>query len=282
MQCTIPQPVMNWNPLPHRFVPLPKSCIVAITLQGTLEGLRKRDADMKSLAVRSRQEEQMDAADLDAATYAQVLRGLARVNRWTFTGHSVLPFLKRFAGRLDGFSLLDVGFGQGDMLRAIARWARKRGIEARLVGVDLNPRSAPIARAATSAGLNIDFRTGDYADQGDRFDYIVSSQVAHHMTDAQLTAFIRHMEDTALRGWVIGDLHRHRLSYQFYPLLARAMGVHRIVREDGQLSIVRSFRPAEWTSILAGAGLSPEQFRIVRRFPFRLTVERDRSAAAGE
>ena len=68
MQCTIPQPVMNWNPLPHRFVPPWNSCIVATTLHGTLEGLRKRDADMKSLAVRSRQEEQMDAADLDAAS----------------------------------------------------------------------------------------------------------------------------------------------------------------------------------------------------------------------
>ncbi len=232
---------------------------------------------MKSLADRSRQSEQMDDADLDEATYAKVLDDLARVNRWTFTAHSVLPFLKQSAGQSPSFSLMDVGFGQGDLLRIIARWARRRGIAASLVGVDLNARSAPIARGATDPDLQIDFRTGDYADQPEGFDYIVSSQVAHHMTDDQLLEFIRHMENTARRGWVIGDLHRHRLAYQCYPLLARAMGVHRIVREDGQLSIARSFRRAEWTEILGRAGMRPDQYRIMRRFAFRLSVERDKS-----
>ncbi|QNE04716.1 methyltransferase domain-containing protein [Croceicoccus marinus] len=234
---------------------------------------------MTSLAERSRQSEQMDAEDLDAATYAQVMAGLARVNRWTFTAHSVLPFLKRAAARSPSFSLLDVGFGQGDMLRTIGRWARRGGIAARLVGVDLNPRSAPIARAATDSCMGIDFRTGDYADQADGFDFIISSQVAHHMTGDQLQAFIRHMEGTARRGWVIGDLHRHRLAYQSYPLLARALGVHRIVREDGQLSIARSFRRAEWADIMERAGLANDQYRIERRFPFRLSVERDKRPA---
>lgn len=231
---------------------------------------------MKSLADRSLQSEQMDDACLDEATYARVLHDLARVNRWTFTAHSVLPFLKQSAGQLSSFSLLDVGFGQGDMLRNIARWARRRGIAATLVGVDLNPRSAPIARAATGPGVEIDFRTGDYADQPERFDYIISSQVAHHMTGDQLQGFIRHMESSARRGWVIGDLHRHRFAYETYPLLARAMGVHRIVREDGQLSIARSFRRGEWADILGRAGLAPDQYRLTRRFPFRMAVEREK------
>ena len=237
-------------------------------------------ADMTSLAERSRQSEQMDADDLDPATYAKVMVGLARINRWTFTAHSVLPFLKRTAGNAPSFSLLDVGFGQGDMLRIIERWARRRGIAAKLVGLDLNPRSAPIARDATDGDTRIDFRTGDYADQTDSFDFIISSQVAHHMTDAQLQHFIRHMEGAARRGWVIGDLHRRRLPYEFYPLLARALGVHRIVREDGQLSIARSFRRAEWADIMDRAGLTLDQYRITRRFPYRLSVERNKRTPA--
>jgi hypothetical protein len=48
---------------------------------------------MTTLAVRSRSEEQMDSAELDAATYARVLRDLARVNRWTFTAQPVLRYL---------------------------------------------------------------------------------------------------------------------------------------------------------------------------------------------
>ena len=36
------------------------------------------------------------------------------------------------------FRLLDVGSGHGDYLRAIARWAQQRGIEAQLTGIDLD------------------------------------------------------------------------------------------------------------------------------------------------
>lgn len=216
----------------------------------------------------------MDATDLDPATYALVLRDLARVNRWTFTAYPTLSYLRRAAEGMSSFSLLDVGFGQGDMLRIIAKWARRRSIEARLVGVDLNPRSADIARAATPTEIAIDYRTGDYADQPEAFDFIISSQVAHHMTEAQLLAFLRHMESTARRGWLINDLHRLAFAYYGFPLLARVLGAHRIVREDGQLSIARSLRAAEWPPILRDAGIDPGLTRIVRRFPSRLAIER--------
>jgi hypothetical protein len=82
------------------------------------------------------------------------------------------------------------------------------------------------------------------------------------------------MEDEAGRGWLVNDLHRHRFAYSGYPLLCRIMGWHRIVREDGQLSIARSFRPAEWRAILEDAGIPRNAARVVRRFPFRLCVER--------
>ena len=231
---------------------------------------------MISLAVRSHQEEQMDAADLDPAIYARVLNDLARVNRWTLTARPTLLFLERGAATSAEFSLLDVGFGHGDMLRAIARWTRRRGIRARLTGVDLNDRSAKIAREATPAELGIEYRTGDYRDLPSDFDFVISSQVAHHMTAVQLRTFLQYMEGNARRGWLISDLNRHGFSYVGFPLLARLMGVHRIVREDGQLSIARSYRPNEWPDILADAGISQSAVRIIRRFPFRLCVERVR------
>lgn len=229
---------------------------------------------MTSLAQRSRACEQMDAEDLDAGVYAEVLRDLAKVNRWTFTARPTLSFLKRAVADGRPFRLLDVGFGDGDILRSIARWAHRRGIDCELIGVDLNPRSADIARAATPADLPIDFRTGDYHDVGEALDVIVSSQVTHHMSDQQLFAFITFMEARAVRGWLICDLHRHRFAYDGFPLLARLLRVHRIVREDGMLSIARSFRPPEWREIVAQAGQAPDSVQIVRRFPFRLCVER--------
>lgn len=232
---------------------------------------------MTKLATRSRQEEQMDAADLAPAIYERVLHDLARVNRWTFTAWPTIAFLNRAIGSAKRFRLLDVGFGDGDVLRAVARWARRREIEAELVGVDLNEKSLAAARRATPPDLKIDYRAGDYIDQPEQFDFIISSQVTHHMTDAQLMTFLRHMEANARRGWLICDLHRHGFAYRGFPLLARLLRVHRIVREDGQLSIARSFRPGEWRDLLSQAGIAADQVRIVRRFAFRLCVERIRT-----
>ena len=229
---------------------------------------------MRSLAYPAEADEQMDAADLSPEIYAEVLTDLAKVNRWTLTARPTLSFLKRGLGQRTTFSLLDVGFGDGDLLRSIANWARKRNITARLTGIDLNPKSAAIAESKTPKHRDIEYLTGDYLDHVDHgFDFIVSSQVAHHMTRPQLLTFLRVMEDKARRGWQVSDLHRHRFSYHGYPLLARVMGWHRIVRQDGQLSIARSFRPAEWRPILDEAGLDAETV-IHRRFPFRLCVER--------
>ena len=228
---------------------------------------------MRSLAVRAREAEQMDDPALPPSEYEAVLADLGRVNRWTLAARPTLGFLARGTKGMKSFRLIDVGFGEGGMLRAVARWARRRGLEAELVGVDLNPKSAAAARAVTPPDLAIDWRTGDYRGQG-RCDFAISSLVAHHMSDEELTAFLAWMEAEAARGWMVNDLHRHTLSYLGYPLLARLLGVHRIVREDGRLSIARSFRPAEWRTILADAGVPQGAARISRYFPFRLCVER--------
>ena len=229
-------------------------------------------ASVKMLATRSLAEEMMDDPRLALSTYSAVLHDLAQVNTVTFARRPTLGFLDRALGGAKRFRLLDVGFGDGDMLRAIARWAAKRGVDAELVGIDLNPRSETVARAATTDPMPIDWRTGDYADQsGEPWDFIVSSLVAHHMTHGQLIGFLRFMETQAKRGWFVNDLHRHGFAYAGFPLLAWLMRWHPIVRHDGRLSIARSFRPAEWPAMLAEADIS--NARIFRTFPFRLCVE---------
>lgn len=227
------------------------------------------------LDTRALAEELMDADDLDPAVFAAVLTDLAKVNRITLAARPTLNFLtKALAGRTH-FRLLDVGFGDGDMLRIIAAWAQKKGLSVELVGIDLNPRSAAIARAATPSSMAVDYRTGDYATLADPpFDMIISSLVAHHMTHDQLVGFLRFMDRQARLGWFINDLHRHGFAWVGYPLLAAMMRWHPIVRHDGQLSIARSYRPDEWQPILAEAQISGAQ--VTSRFPFRLCVEQIR------
>lgn len=217
----------------------------------------------------------MDAADLDPQTYSAILADLAQVNPITFAARPTLAFLERIVEPGQRLKLLDVGFGHGDMLRRIAGWGARRGVDCELVGIDLNPRSEAIARAATPRAMPITYRTGDFAElAGQGWDAVVSSLVAHHMSRDQLLTFLHFMERESARGWLVNDLHRHRLAYFGYPLLAWMMGWHRIVREDGTLSIARSFRPGEWDELLAAAGVAGAEVR--RWFPFRLCVSRVR------
>lgn len=225
-----------------------------------------------TLAQRSTAVELMDADDLPAATYAEVVGDLARVNAVTLAARPTLAFLRRATQRGGHYRLLDVGFGDGDMLRRIERWAARAGVSIELVGIDLNPRSAPAARAHTPAASRIDYRTGDYAALADeRWDLIVSSLVAHHMTATELDAFLRFMAGQARVGWLVNDLHRSALAHAGWPWLARAFGWHPIVRHDGHVSIARAFRREDWLAILHRAGIADA--RVYRAFPFRLCVE---------
>ncbi len=229
-----------------------------------------------SLARRAIAEELMDADDLPADRYADIVGDLAKVNVVTLAARPTLDFLRRGTVGMTRFTLLDVGFGDGDMLRRIARWAARRGVDATLVGVDLNPRSARAAAKHTPGNLPIRYVTGDYADlAGEGWDFIVSSLVAHHMTHGQLVAFLRFMERESARGWLVNDLHRHGVAHRGFPILAALARWHRVVRHDGTLSIARSYRPAEWPPILAEAGAAiVSAARVYRAFPFRLCVER--------
>jgi 2-polyprenyl-3-methyl-5-hydroxy-6-metoxy-1,4-benzoquinol methylase len=228
-----------------------------------------------SLATRAHATEQMDNPQLDPATYAIVLSELAQVNAMVLAARPTLRFVARAAAGMSSFRLLDVGFGHGDVLRTVARWARANNKKAELIGVDLNPNSLAVARAATPHEMPIEFRTGDYRDVDESLDFVISSDVTHHMSEEEILAFLRRMEARTARGWMVNDLHRNVLAYYGFPLLARVMGWHRIVREDGQLSIARAFRALDWRRLIRDASLPTRAApRIVHRFPFRLCVER--------
>jgi 2-polyprenyl-3-methyl-5-hydroxy-6-metoxy-1,4-benzoquinol methylase len=220
--------------------------------------------------------EQMDAPELDEASYQRCLQDLAAVNRVTFTHRPTLRWLACATRRYPKgmmLSVLDVAYGQGDLLRAIARWAKKRGFVAQLSGVDLNPRSAIAANAATPPGLAINYRTGDVFDfsPAPLPDYIVTSQFTHHLTDQEVVRLLHWLEAHAKRGWHIADLHRHPFAYYGFPLLARLMRWHAIVRNDGRISIARAFTRRDWEALLRQAGLEAQ---IAWHVGFRFSISR--------
>jgi SAM-dependent methyltransferase len=227
------------------------------------------------LSVRSDMPELMDADDLPLADYNACLRDLAMVNKVTFTHAATLTFLQDATKDWPAgarISVLDLAYGHGDLLRAIAKWAGKRGFVAALSGVDLNPRSAAAARAA-AGGQNIDYLTGDVFEftPAQPPDFIVSSQFTHHLPDAAIVALLQRMEAMAARGWHIADLHRHWFAYYGFRWLCRLCGWHKIVRYDGTISIASSFVRSDWERYLQQAGLAA---RIKWHPLFRYSVSR--------
>jgi 2-polyprenyl-3-methyl-5-hydroxy-6-metoxy-1,4-benzoquinol methylase len=219
---------------------------------------------------RSEAEEWMDDADAGEPEFAEALRNLARINRMSLAYSPVLDFLDRLVAETGATSLsvLDVGCGGGDMLSEIDRWAAKRGVTVSLTGLDHSPWAA---RYATAQGVRARFITADLfeLDPTERFDVVTCSLFTHHLKDPELVRFLRWMEERAVRGWLISDLHRHWLPWVALWVGFRLMRFDPMVIHDSTVSVARSFVRADWLRLLAEAGVAA---RVRWVFPFRWTV----------
>jgi hypothetical protein len=89
----------------------------------------------RDLSRRSAESEWLDGADARPEELALVLRDLARFNGAMLGHWPVIDWLRcatKDARKEEALTLIDVGCGYGDLLRAIRRWARKRDLTIRL------------------------------------------------------------------------------------------------------------------------------------------------------
>lgn len=226
---------------------------------------------------RSTQSELMDTEDVGFALFHECLQQLETVNILSLAYRPTLCWLGQMLRdeRPDAtVSVLDVGSGGGDMLRRIWKWMRRRKLNGDLTGVDLNPLSTQSAEQVTPADTHIRYETSNIFafDPSRQFDFIISCNFTHHLTEAELIRFIQWMESHASRGWFINDLHRHWLPYYFIKTVFSALPFNRMMRSDGPISITRAFRAAEWDHILDAAGIPAARRSVQWFFPFRYVV----------
>ena len=204
---------------------------------------------------------------------------LAQVNRLTQASRPTLHWLDHLVAKhppTEPLRIVDVGFGGGDMLRQIARWARRRRIAVQLTGIDLNPHAARAAREFTPANIDIDWMTGDAFSYTQPADVIVSSLFTHHLPEPEIVRFLAWMEAVALRGWFINDLAREKTTIQLFTVLSKLARWHHFVRHDGPVSFRRSFREAEWQRMISAAEIPLTEITLQRWTPGRLCVGRVR------
>ena len=232
----------------------------------------------RDLSRRSTESEWLDGADVSPEELALVLRDLARFNGAMLGHRPVIDWLRRAtrdAPKEKALTLVDVGCGYGDLLRAIRRWARKRGLTMRLIGLDLSRETIRIAESVTDGADEIDYCVTDVLDFAPPvpIDFVVSSLVAHHMSDDLIVKFLRWMEETAREGWLIYDLQRHPVPYYFIGLMGRLTRLHPMVIHDGRISVARSLTRMEWLARTGEAGLPRDAVRL-RWFLFRFAIGR--------
>ena len=224
---------------------------------------------------RSLKLERIDTGDYTAEEYERFLHEIGFINRYLGDRRTLKKtlFSEIEAKKLEEFSVLDVGAGSGELLRAIAKFVRKTNRKAKLFGLELNERSAKAILEESQDFAEIKSIRGDalhlpFLDKS--FDYAICSLFTHHFSDENIVEILKEMNRVSRRKIFVIDLHRHAAAYFLYKIFCFAFRISPLVRDDGSLSILRSFKPLELEVLAQKAGLKNAE--IQRHFPFRLVL----------
>jgi 2-polyprenyl-3-methyl-5-hydroxy-6-metoxy-1,4-benzoquinol methylase len=211
-------------------------------------------------------EEWMDdpACDPDrlARTYAQFARINALLSGWTGLYYRELrPALISGAS-----TVLDVGCGGGDVLRYLARLARRDGLSVLFVGIDPDPRAIAFARGQRNPS-DVCFEQADLCGYKppSGFDLVISNHVLHHLKAVEIPVFCSACERLAVVKVVHNDLCRNDLALALFPVVGGWFRGSYIL-EDGLRSIRRAFTTQELMQ------LAPPGWKARPAFPFRLQL----------
>ena len=238
--------------------------------------------------VRTDEPEWMDAPEHDPAVLADNLGDLRRVNRWVGGVRLTLRGLERLTADLRpgaSITVIDLATGGADIPRAVARWARRRGLQARVLATDLSPailalaanRLRPRRPSAAESPLVLaaaDARRLPLADGS--VDYAICSLALHHQVPADALAMLREMRRVARRGVVVNDIVRCWKGYWGARLITRLASGNPLTHHDGPLSVRKAYTTTEMAALAAQAGLARVAFEGFLGYRVAMTARLDR------
>jgi 2-polyprenyl-3-methyl-5-hydroxy-6-metoxy-1,4-benzoquinol methylase len=214
---------------------------------------------MIDLSLRSTLPEKMDDLNAPKTELYQNLRELEVINSLLGGYSVVLGALNSLKLPGKQLGIADLGCGGGDMLRAVAKWAKKKNKEVKLLGVDLNPVMIEYANAVSQNFPNIQYRVANVFDDellNEKLDIVICSLFCHHFEDKQLVLLLKRMRLLAGKAIIINDLHRHSIAYYAIGMLTSLFSKTYMVKHDAKLSVARAFKRREWKQLLASAGIT--------------------------
>lgn len=202
------------------------------------------------------------------ATYAQFRAVNALVAGWR---RVYLRDVRPVLDRRRASTLLDIGFGGGDIPLALARWASRDGLRLRVTAIDPDERAHEFVESRGLTGHGVDFRAAssrELVDAGERFDIVTSNHLLHHLeadARAELLADSADLAPLSLHS----DIERGRLALAAFSAATKPLDRGSFVHYDGTLSIRRSYTAPELQAVV------PAGWIVRRRFPYRLLLTRD-------
>ncbi|MCW5515316.1 methyltransferase domain-containing protein [Muriicola sp. Z0-33] len=221
---------------------------------------------------RTSETELMDQPGVGKTRLKEVYRDLDRVNNMLggnrITINAVSNMLKNQAP--GPYTIVDVGCGDGSMLRALARFGRRQNIEFNLIGIDLSQNALDIAEELSESYSEISFlKKNILSDDQDTMacDVMICTLTLHHIKEEEMPLFLEKMVDIASIGVVINDLQRSRWAYYLFKVFSVIFIKTKIAKNDGLVSIRRGFAMKELQHL--SSYLPSVSHSIKRKWAFR-------------
>lgn len=199
---------------------------------------------------RSEAIEIMDNFQMEGEILRDALDKIARINQLLGGNRLTLEGVKELIrGReKENIKILDLGCGNGDMLRTLAHYASGKGLSFELTGIDANAFTITHATYLSTDYKNISYLTADIFEEisgENKYDIILCTLTLHHFTNGEILFLIARFFKLSRLGIVINDLHRNILAYYLFKALCFVFRLNEMSREDGLISILKGFKKKE-------------------------------------
>ena len=197
---------------------------------------------------RSDQKEIMDDLDMQGKELEKTLLDLDKVNKWLGGNQITVDGLEKLLKdqKVDRIlKIIDVGCGNGSILKEVAQWGRKNGIKMELLGIDANSNAMAIARKNLSGFPEVSFKAMDVFSEAFKAleaDIILCTLTLHHFSNSEIVRLLHTFSEVTTIGSVINDLQRSKAAYYLFQAFCFVFGIREINRKDGLTSILRSFK----------------------------------------
>jgi SAM-dependent methyltransferase len=231
--------------------------------------------------------EQPELLDLGQGSPRDVAENLAemqRINDWlggtrALTRH-LYPRLLASSSAVPHrpLTVIDLGTGGASLPLMLTRWARRQGIDLRILAVDWSHRNLSTAAGEVRGAAHIQRVQADAAHlplaHSAPVDVVISSLLMHHLEPDMLVRVLREAYALAGQALIMTDLVRGRLPYLAFKAIQPLFARNYLTRHDGALSVRRAYTPGELRSISEQAGLRGA--RVICHFPWRMTLVADK------